>query len=212
MRAIKYISDPEAFQLIGDETRRRMIHLLRANEMTVSQIAKDLGKTPQAIYHHIRKLREAGMIEVAREERVGHFIETFYRATAEVFHLTYREGEVSKEYARREVRQALESLPKLGFEVEIDEETISKLVELQMRISSLGSESEFGEKAEGLENIDFLTKQSVGKYARRMSMTDEEFEEYVDLLRESRGLLRSMLVVPIDSKSPVPFFRSRPSA
>ena len=66
MRAFKVIKDPKAFQLIGDETRRRVIYLLRAKDLTVSQIAADLDRTPQAIYHHIGKLKEAGMIEVAK--------------------------------------------------------------------------------------------------------------------------------------------------
>ena len=45
--------------------------------------------TPQAIYHHIKKLLPAEMVEVTREERVDNFIETYYRATAEVFSLSW---------------------------------------------------------------------------------------------------------------------------
>lgn len=196
MRAFKVITDPEAFQLIGDETRRRIIYLLRVKAMTVSQLAEELQKTPQAIYHHIRKLRDAGMIEVAREERVDHFIETYYQATAEVFQFSHGQSELGKEYVRREVKQALESLPKLGFEMQIDEETISRLVDFQMRINSLGSEEEFEERVAGLEDVDFLTKQDIGKYARRLSMTDDEFEEYLRLNRDFRELLRSQLASP----------------
>src|SRR2546425_538311 len=59
MKAFKVIKSPEAFQLLADETRRRIIYLLRAKEMTVSQISAELGLTPQAIYHHIRKMRDA---------------------------------------------------------------------------------------------------------------------------------------------------------
>ena len=77
---------------MADDTRRRVIYLLRAKEMTVSQIASELQKTPQGIYHHIRKLLDAGMVEVAKEERVDHFIETYYRATAEVFEFIHGEG------------------------------------------------------------------------------------------------------------------------
>src|SRR5438445_112154 len=91
MKAFKMIKDPEAFRLLADETRRRIIYLLRAKEMTVSQIAAELNLTPQAIYHHIRKLRDSDLVEVAREERVDHFIETYYRATAEMFNLSHGE-------------------------------------------------------------------------------------------------------------------------
>jgi len=84
MKAFKVIENPEAFQLMGDKTRRRIIFLLRAKEMTVSQIAAELGMTPQAIYHHIRKFRDADLVEVAREERIDHFIETYYQAAAKI--------------------------------------------------------------------------------------------------------------------------------
>src|SRR6266704_3558784 len=68
MKAFKVIKSPEAFQLLADETRRRIIYLLRAKEMTVSQISAELGLTPQAIYHHIRKMRDADLVEGARED------------------------------------------------------------------------------------------------------------------------------------------------
>src|SRR2546425_4507968 len=95
MKAFKVIRDPEAFQLLGDETRRRVVYLLRAKEMTVSQIAAELNLTPQAIYHHIRKLKEAGIVEIAREERVDHFIETYYRASAAGVHPAPRHSKSS---------------------------------------------------------------------------------------------------------------------
>ena len=45
---------------MADDTRRRVVYLLRAKEMTVGQIHHELQLTPQAIYHHIRKLLDAG--------------------------------------------------------------------------------------------------------------------------------------------------------
>ena len=109
MRSFKVIRDPEAFQLLADETRRRIIYLLRVKEMTVAQIAEELKLTPQAIYHHIRKLKDADMVEVAREERVDHFIETYYQATAEMFNLAHGEAGSAK-VMEQEVREALEAL------------------------------------------------------------------------------------------------------
>ena len=92
MQAFKFVKDPEAWELMADDTRRRVVYLLRAKEMTVSQIAEQLQKTPQAIYHPIRKLLDKELVEVAKEERVDHFIETYYRAAAEVFEFVHGEG------------------------------------------------------------------------------------------------------------------------
>ena len=47
MKAIKVVDDPENFKLLADDTRRRIVFLLRAKEMTVSQIASNLEVTPR---------------------------------------------------------------------------------------------------------------------------------------------------------------------
>src|SRR5512139_527030 len=97
MKAVKHISDPEGFKILADETRRKIIFLLRAKELTVSQIADELNLTPQTVYHHIKRLVEAGMVEVTREVRVDHLIESYYMATAEVFHMTVGKTSGGKE-------------------------------------------------------------------------------------------------------------------
>src|SRR3972149_142093 len=121
MKAFKTIRKPEAFQLLADETRRRIVYLLRAKEMAVSQIASDLNLTPQAIYHHIRKMRDADLVEVAPQERVDHFIETYYRATAEVFNLSHGEGQ-PQAVAEAKTLEAIQGLAKAGFSVRVDPE------------------------------------------------------------------------------------------
>jgi DNA-binding transcriptional ArsR family regulator len=85
MKAFKVVTDPKAFQLLADGTRRKIVYLLRVKEMSVSQLAAELNLTPQAVYHHVKKLVKGGLVEVSREERCGHLIESYYRATAEMF-------------------------------------------------------------------------------------------------------------------------------
>jgi len=193
MKAFKVIDDPEAFQLLADETRRRVVYLLRAKEMTVSQIAAELGLTPQAIYHHIRKLKDAGMVEIAREERVDHFIETYYQASAEVFHLTHGHSK-SSGLAERNAAEALKVLPRLGFPVEARPETVSKLVALERRMDEIGEKSEWTDKIAGLDDVDFITKFGVTHYAKMLSMSDEEFNEYLKLSKEWRKVIRQTLI------------------
>jgi DNA-binding transcriptional ArsR family regulator len=197
LRAFKFVKDPKAFELIADETRRRMIYLLRAKDLSVSQIAAELNKTPQAIYHQIRKLLDAGLVEVGKEERVDHFIETYYRATAEVFEFVHGEG--GGEFHESKTREGLSALGKLGLDVQIDDETITRIVELTKRLESVGykAKTELQEKIADLENVDFLTKQAIVKYVQLLTMSDKQFDDMLDLERELRSLLKSKIAKTI---------------
>lgn len=193
MRAFKVITDPEAFELLGDETRRRIVYLLRANERTVSQIAEELKLTPQAIYHHIRKMRDAGLVEVGREERVDHFIETYYRATAEVFHFSHGKATPAA-MAEAKAKAALDALSKVGIRVASNPETVAKLVEIERKIETMGSKEELMNRVAELEDVDFFTKQEAAEFAKLISMTDKEYTEYLELWKALRRLLRAELV------------------
>src|SRR5437773_2153324 len=195
VKAFKLIKDPDAFQLLGDETRRRIIYLLRAKEMTVSQIAGELNLTPQAIYHHIRKLRDAGMVEVAREERVDHFIETYYRATAEIFNMSHGSGS-SGTYHEEMAGESLKALAKIGLTVREDPTMASRLVEVEKRMDQIGEKQTWAEAIAGLEDVDFFVKQGVDHLAKLLMMSDKEFNEYLNLIKEERKLLRSLTEAP----------------
>jgi len=203
MRAIKYFKDPEALQLVGDPTRRRIIYLLRAKEMTVSMLASELDKTPQAIYHHTRKLLEKGLIEVAREERIDHFIETYYRAAAEVFEFTH--GGQPGGFYEAHLRETADALRKLGVNINIDDETLVKIIRLQDRIHSIAATAELETRVNQLEDIDFLTKEELYKFVQLLTISDKQFEEYLALQRDLRNLLKSRLMSKeITSKQPSP--------
>lgn len=193
MRAFKVISDPKSFDVIGDKTRRRIIYILRARELSVSQMADELQVTPQAIYHHIKKLLETGMVEVAKEERIGHFIETYYRATAEVFEFQYGECE-SQKSAEAEAKEAIRALERVGLVLKADDDTISKYVKIIAKIESAGSNHEIEEKLAEMPDIGLFGAQHAKQLARSLSMTDKQFEDYQALERQARALLKSKLV------------------
>jgi len=192
MKTIKLIKDPRAFNLLADDTRRRMIHLLRAKERTVSQIAEELGLTPQAIYHHIRKMKEADLVEVAKEERVDHFIETYYRATAEIFHLSHGEGDQNPD-EEKSMKAILENMPKIGLDIPSDSETVSKVVTAASKLKTCTHESGWFEKVSELEDVDFFAKQGMVEYACLATMSDKDFETFLENYRNLRKLLRSQI-------------------
>ena len=192
MKAIKTIKDPEAFKLLADETRRKIIFLLRVKEMTVSQIAAELNITPQAIYHHIKKLLKGEMIEVSKEVRVDHLIESYYRTTAETFFCSVGKTPSGAKAAKEQMKTALNALNNLGFEIEFNDTKISQLVDVKSELEECCGSEKFEEKISELDDVDFLTKQEVREYAETLAMSDEEFNKQQEIRKEFRELLLSL--------------------
>jgi len=193
LKPIKAIEDPEAFKLLGDETRRKIVFLLRVKEMTVSQIAAELDITPQAVYHHIKKLRKASMVEVTREERVDHLIESYYRATAETFFCSVGKTPIGRELAKDQMRIVLNALKRIGFNLEFNENQISQLIDVWSEIDKGCCSEKFEDAISNLDNVDFLTKQTLHEYAETLSISDEEFVKQQELRKKFRDLLLSLV-------------------
>jgi len=193
MKPVKTINDPESFQLIADETRRKMLFLLRVKEMTVSQMAETLNITPQAVYYHVKKLVNAGMVEVSREVRVDHLIESYYRATAETFNCHVGPVKTGTPEAKDHYVTVFNALKSLGFNITPDDERIKRIMAITDQMSKCLETGKIEDKVAELENIDFVTKQTVIEFAEMLSMTDDEFRKNQELEREFRGVLKSML-------------------
>lgn len=193
MKAVKVVNDPQEFQLLADGTRRKIIFLLRATEMTVSQIASNLGLTPQAIYHHIKKLQKADLVTVEREERVGHLIESYYRATAEAFLCSVGVTPSGREFFEKQTKTTLDSLVKIGFKLEYDEDAIQYLIEKQDELLKCCSEKDFEENMkDNLEGLDNNTLALVKDFGSLLAMTDAEFKKKQQLNRAFRDALKSL--------------------
>jgi DNA-binding transcriptional ArsR family regulator len=193
MKPFKTIQDPEAFQLLADETRRKIVFLLRVKEMTVSQIAAELNVTPQAVYHHIKKLLKGDMVEVTKEVRIDHLIESYYRTTAETFNCSVGKTSHGAKAIKEQTSIALKALKTLGFKIDYNEDVISRLAELQVGLEDCCGSGKFEDKISELDDVDFLTKQMVSEYAEDISMSDKDFDKQQELKKKFRELLRSLV-------------------
>jgi DNA-binding transcriptional ArsR family regulator len=192
MKAIKVVDDPEKFKLLADDTRRRIIFLLRAKEMTVAQIASNLEVTPQAIYHHIKKLQDADLVMVEREERVGHLIESYYRATAEAFLCSVGATPSGKEFFEKQMKTTLESLVQIGFKLEFDEDDVQALIDKEDELLRCCGDKEYEENVNKLD-LDTATLAVVKEYGKILAMTDDEYENQLRLKMELRDALKALL-------------------
>ncbi|MFB0872818.1 MULTISPECIES: ArsR/SmtB family transcription factor [unclassified Sphingobium] len=57
----------DMFRALGDPTRLRIVHLLRAMELAVGEIAQVVGQSQPRVSRHVRILAEAGLVERRKE-------------------------------------------------------------------------------------------------------------------------------------------------
>ncbi len=194
MKPIITITDPEAAKIAVDDTRRKILYLLRAKEMTVSKIADELNLTPQTVYHHIKKLCNVGMVEVSKEVRVDHLIESYYRATAEMFHFTMGKQTNNEDTANEKIRSTLEALKRIGYNLQYDEEKVKELARMSIELDDCCTCRDVEEAIAKLDDVDYFTKQEVQEYSGLLSMTNQEMARRNEVQIKFRELLRSLLV------------------
>src|SRR3954453_23434857 len=72
---------PNAFKLLSDETRLRILAYLAQNgELHVTDLCDRLGQNQPAVSHHLALLRVSGLIEARREGK-----HNFYSVRADAF-------------------------------------------------------------------------------------------------------------------------------
>jgi DNA-binding transcriptional ArsR family regulator len=191
---------PEACKLLEGETQRKILDLLRTNDLTVGKIAKELNLAPQSIYHHIKKLEKAGLIHITREKRCGHLIESYYQTTAENFVCSIEKPKDKP--LKKNSKEILDELNKIGFKMEVNEETASKLAKIQAkRRKFVKLHSPVPEICTKCGSTDYFVKvgpmdpvklEYAYHYANLIMMNDKEYEKRVNLERELRRFLLSI--------------------
>jgi DNA-binding transcriptional ArsR family regulator len=201
LKAVQVLRDPNVFQLLADGTRRKILYLLRVREMSVCELSEELKLTPQALYHHIKKLQEGGMVEVTREERCGHLIESYYRATAEDFLISTgklrSETVHDKKLAEEMITSALQAINKVGMKLDLDKSKISQLVEIRAGITDecCKDDEEFVKAYDAIWNMDdvnILAKQIASEFLGAVTMSNEEFTKQQGSRKKLRDLLLSL--------------------
>jgi len=197
-RLLKII-DQQAFTLLEDRTRRRILLLLRESELSAKEIAERLVMTPQNVYHHLRRLIEARLVVETEERRSGHLIESYYTATADTF--VYKEDEIPENDTHRFI-EVLNGLNELGARIEVSEENAMSIARLVNRRSQLKkTPTVFPDVCSFCGSSGYFTKfgpmdpnllNRVIQYNSLMAMSDKEFEESLTLTRELRHSLLAM--------------------
>jgi DNA-binding transcriptional ArsR family regulator len=76
---------PEQMKTLVNGLSWQILRLIVENEMYPIQIAKKLGVHEQKVYYHVRKLAEAGIIKIVKEEEKKGATARFYKAAFPAF-------------------------------------------------------------------------------------------------------------------------------
>jgi DNA-binding transcriptional ArsR family regulator len=64
--------------LYMDPVRLHILNLLSVSEMSVKELADELGLSQPTVLHHMKQLVEGGLVKLSRTETRGNLIEKFY--------------------------------------------------------------------------------------------------------------------------------------
>jgi DNA-binding transcriptional ArsR family regulator len=79
------IGTPEQFKALSHPTRQRLLFALGQEPATISGLAKALAVHKGSVGHHLKVLRDAGMVRVVETRQVRGGTEQRYRRTARKF-------------------------------------------------------------------------------------------------------------------------------
>ncbi|HEX7975024.1 MAG TPA: substrate-binding domain-containing protein [Anaerolineales bacterium] len=85
MEPLRRIHKFEDLKILSDSRRLTILQMLMSSPETLSSLGKALGEYPAQVRHHVKKLEEAGLVELVATRLVRGFVEKYYRATAGAF-------------------------------------------------------------------------------------------------------------------------------
>src|SRR4029453_16976029 len=81
------LTEPSQVKAISHPLRTTILGLLHERAATVSELAVALERPKSTVAHHVKVLKQAGLVQVVRTRRVRAIEERFYGRTARMFYV-----------------------------------------------------------------------------------------------------------------------------
>ncbi|KXY41518.1 ArsR family transcriptional regulator [Bacillus toyonensis] len=82
------INELALYKLICDPKRQNILYYATEQPVTVKELAEKLNEKQSRLYYHVKKLEEAGILEVVETKAIGNLTEKYYQANRTVYTLS----------------------------------------------------------------------------------------------------------------------------
>ena len=86
------LTDPTQVKALSYPLRNSILSLLHERAATVQELAMALGRPKSTVAHHVKVLKEAGLLQVVRTRRIRAIDERYYGRTARMFYVSVDRG------------------------------------------------------------------------------------------------------------------------
>ncbi len=83
--SVERLTTFEQIKLLADARRLSILRHLMAGPASLTQLGHILGEHPAWVRHHLVRLEQAGLVEIAEVRTIAGVTEKFYRAKAGAF-------------------------------------------------------------------------------------------------------------------------------
>ena len=189
---------------LNDETRRRILHTLRAKRMTTNEICEFLKSDgngcpkPQTIRYHLKELERAGLITWDGLEPTGngdsHIMTKAWRATAENVFIATPDMEALPRRTLEDLDKTIDlvgTMRELGFAFENEEEITTVAQEFTER-DRLWNKKKEEVKAilDNASSLDPGVFSAIRKVLSIVMLDNPDFERYLGLSKNLHERLR----------------------
>jgi DNA-binding transcriptional ArsR family regulator len=94
------LTEPAQVKALSHPLRNTILGLLHERAATVTELAEALGRPKSTVAHHVKVLRDAGLVQVVRTRRVRAIEERFYGRTARMFYVSLERSPAGDEPPR----------------------------------------------------------------------------------------------------------------
>jgi DNA-binding transcriptional ArsR family regulator len=86
------LTEPTQVKALSYPLRNSILSLLHERAATVQELAIALGRPKSTVAHHVKVLKEAGLLQVVRTRRIRAIDERYYGRTARLFYVSFDRG------------------------------------------------------------------------------------------------------------------------